>query len=595
MVTTAAASAAPLPVPTLPGVNGADHASSSSPAPTTAKNGKKAAPARRRRKKKGKSTTTESAHDDHDRDATPDPPTTPLAEPLLSVNIEYVPETVDAGDMAEYFGSVFAKFTPAEPEAADEDAADHAGADQDDAAKDQGSDMDEDNDEDMNGEQQEMSNRKMRKLNRLSVAELKQLVDKPEVVEWVDVTAADPKLLVDLKSTRNTVPVPIHWSQKRKYLQNKRGLEKAPFELPDFIKATGIQEMREAVGAKDENATLKAKTRERVAPKMGKLVIDYAKLHDAFFKWQTKPDMTAFGEMYYEGREFETKLKNVRPGAPLSEGLRRALNMPPMAPPPWLLSMQRYGPPPSYPGLKIPGLNAPIPLGAQWGFHPGGWGKPPVDEYGRPLYGDVFGTMYDAAQYDVYLPPGAKELWGEIPPQADEEEEEEDDDEIASEGEDMDLGQDETVDRVEAITTLGGDNADDDARPTVVDHVPRMGDDDAELDEYMAALNAPEDLDLRKSTAVVETDDTLAPRRELYTVLEERKVNVGKGLMGTDRVYDIRKRPADEMAETPMSMSASIIPTAPSTLGRAATSDSVADAAKKKRKIEDKKRKDFKF
>ncbi|KAJ3347392.1 hypothetical protein GGF32_006926, partial [Allomyces javanicus] len=108
MVTTAAASAAPLPVPTLSGANSADYASSSSPAPTTAKNGKKAAPARRRRKKKGKSTTTDSAQDDHERDATPDPLTTPLAGPALNVEIEYVPETVDAGDMAEYFGSVFA-------------------------------------------------------------------------------------------------------------------------------------------------------------------------------------------------------------------------------------------------------------------------------------------------------------------------------------------------------------------------------------------------------------------------------------------------------------------------------------------------------
>jgi hypothetical protein len=41
---------------------------------------------------------------------------------------------------------------------------------------------------------------------------------------------------------------------------------------------------------------------------------------------------------------------------------------------------QRYGPPPSYPHLKIPGLNAPIPPGASFGYHPGGWGKPPVDE-----------------------------------------------------------------------------------------------------------------------------------------------------------------------------------------------------------------------
>ena len=32
-----------------------------------------------------------------------------------------------------------------------------------------------------------------------------------------------------------------------------------------------------------------------------------------------------------------------------------------LVPPPWLIAMQRYGPPPSYPNLKVPGLNAPIP------------------------------------------------------------------------------------------------------------------------------------------------------------------------------------------------------------------------------------------
>ena len=29
---------------------------------------------------------------------------------------------------------------------------------------------------------------------------------------------------------------------------------------------------------------------------------------------------------------------------------------------------------------------------ASFGYHAGGWGKPPVDELGKPLYGDVFGT-----------------------------------------------------------------------------------------------------------------------------------------------------------------------------------------------------------
>ena len=45
---------------------------------------------------------------------------------------------------------------------------------------------------------------------------------------------------------RNSVPVPRHWSQKRKYLQGKRGIEKPPFVLPDFIEATGIGQMRQA-------------------------------------------------------------------------------------------------------------------------------------------------------------------------------------------------------------------------------------------------------------------------------------------------------------------------------------------------------------
>jgi len=40
---------------------------------------------------------------------------------------------------------------------------------------------------------------------------------------------------------------------------------------------------------------------------------------------------------------------------------------------------------------QIPGLNAPIPPGTDFGYAPGQWGKPPVDESGIPLYGDVFG------------------------------------------------------------------------------------------------------------------------------------------------------------------------------------------------------------
>lgn len=66
---------------------------------------------------------------------------------------------------------------------------------------------------------EKISKRKMKKLTRLSVAELKQLVSRPDVVEMHDVTARDPKLLVLLKGHRNTVPVPRHWCFKRKVSQ----------------------------------------------------------------------------------------------------------------------------------------------------------------------------------------------------------------------------------------------------------------------------------------------------------------------------------------------------------------------------------------
>lgn len=67
--------------------------------------------------------------------------------------------------------------------------------------------------------------------------------------------------------------------------------------------------------------------RERVRPKMGRIDIDYQKLHDAFFKWQSKPQMTRMGELYYEGKEQEAQMREKKPGQ-LTDDLRIALGMP---------------------------------------------------------------------------------------------------------------------------------------------------------------------------------------------------------------------------------------------------------------------------
>ncbi|WRT70303.1 uncharacterized protein IL334_007301 [Kwoniella shivajii] len=367
-------------------------------------------------------------------------------------------------------------------------------------------------------DQEGLTRREKRKAAKLTVAELKQLVDRPEVVEWFDCDARDPRTLVNLKSYRNTVPVPGHWNAKRDYLAGKRGIEKPPYLLPPWIAETGIGEQRDAIKAKEAEQTLRQKTRERVQPKMGKIDIDYQKLHDAFFKFQTKPSMSKFGEAYYEGKELETDLRTKKPGE-LSDELIEALSIPPLAPPPWLIAMQRFGPPPSYPNLRIRGLNAPIPPGAQWGFHPGGWGKPPMDDFNRPLYGDVFGVMQGAeiAHQDQI----DRTLWGEIE-QLDEESEEEESEEEEEEDEGpapvrSGNAPADGLETPSGLATPSGYNS-------VVSTVP-------------GGLETPDFIDLRKNTRA-ESEDVPSGPRELYQVIPERETS-SRGFMGSSTAYDI--------------------------------------------------------
>lgn len=156
-------------------------------------------------------------------------------------------------------------------------------------------------------EEAKLSKKKKKLLSRLSVAELKQLVPRPDVVEAHDVTSSDPRMLVFLKAYRNTVPVPRHWCHKRKYLAGKRGIEKPPFQLPEFIADTGIAKIRETVLEQEAARKSSQKSRDKLQPKMGKIDIDYQVLHDAFFKYQKKPKMTIHGDVYYEGKEYEVR------------------------------------------------------------------------------------------------------------------------------------------------------------------------------------------------------------------------------------------------------------------------------------------------
>ncbi|KAI9671136.1 MAG: hypothetical protein M1817_003643 [Caeruleum heppii] len=428
-----------------------------------------------------------------------------------------IPPEIDENDpLYADFQGVFEKFQPVEEsDAAVTEAKGQVFYDDDDEIPDE-------DDEKIEQVEHKLSKKARKAQNKLSVAELKALVEKPETVDWTDTSASDPRLLVHIKAYRNVVPVPTHWSLKREYLSSKRGVEKAAFALPKFIQETGIAEMRDAVLEKQDQASLKQKQRERVQPKMGKLDIDYQKLYEAFFRFQTKPELTRYGEVYYEGKEYETNLRHLRPGE-LSEELKEALNIPPGAPPPWLLNQQRFGPPPSYPALKIPGLNAPLPPGASWGYQPGGYGKPPTDEFNRPLWGgDVFGVMQPQVNRQMGEPV-EKELWGELQEAEEESEEEESEDEEDDEG-DEDAGA--GLQTPSGLETPSG----------MASTVPS---------EFGGEVSVGGDFDLRKQRRGTETEESAHPR-SAYTVVPETQGRV-QGFFGSERTYDVSaaQRPAN--------------------------------------------------
>ena len=359
-----------------------------------------------------------------------------------------------------------------------------------------------------------LSKKQRKQLGKMSVAELKASVKKPELVEWTDVTSSDPRLLIALKGYKNVVPVPNHWSLKREYLSSKRGIEKAPFALPKFIQETGISEMREAVLEKQAEMTLKQKQRERVQGKLGKFDMDYGKLYDAFFRRQTKPEMTKYGEVYYEGKEFETNLVHLKPGV-LSEELKDALGMGPGQPPPWLINQQRFGPPPSYPNLKVPGVNAPIPPGAAWGFTPGAWGRPPIDETThRPSWGgDPLGQgiLQEQSAPTQLGEPVERSIWGVLRAEGESDEEE-------SEEEESD---EEEEDGAEDPTGFQTSMSSASALPSEIGGTETIGG----------------EFTLRKQRKGIETEEPGAPR-SAYKVLPEKNIQ-SSGFFGGEHAYDL--------------------------------------------------------
>ncbi|CDR97986.1 splicing factor 3B subunit 2, putative [Babesia bigemina] len=408
-----------------------------------------------------------------------------LQKDAESVDVEYVVPTGVGGEFQEVFDrfaqleriSLDLEPTPEEPEAPVENEFDSSDEDEvDESRRTMG------------------SKKKLKLMNRPTLAQLKQIADKPEVVEFWDTTAADPKFLVWLKAQRNSVPVPSHWSEKMRYMQTRRSYDKPAYKLPPYIEDTKIAEIRSALREKEANKTLKQKMREKVRPKSHRMDINYQILHDAFFKYATKPAMTRYGDVYYVGKEMELRMRHYRPGH-MSDRLKKALGVGENAPPPWLINMQRFGPPPSYPNLKIPGVNAPLPEGASFGFHAGGWGQLPTDDSGNPIFGYIDSTYYEDGHIN-------KELWGELP------KDETDDD--ASEY--SDSSDDEKAEEGTAVVA-----------PSVETPIPVVS----------TGLDTP--LDMRAPA-----DPPRAVPRKAYTVLEPKATNrSANALFGSQITYSM--------------------------------------------------------
>jgi len=152
---------------------------------------------------------------------------------------------------------------------------------------------------------------------------------------------------------------------------------------------------------------------------------------------------------------------------------------------------------------------------AQWGFHPGGWGKPPLDEYNRPLYGDVFGVLPKAGDSGTGEPID-KELWGELEPEEEEEEEEESEAE-SDEEETREPAPSDGLQTPSGLETPSG-------MTSVVSTVA-------------GGLETPDFLELRKGRSVSDAMEASGPR-SLYQVVPEKQTSV-RGLMGSERGYDV--------------------------------------------------------
>ncbi|PRT52914.1 hypothetical protein B9G98_00534 [Wickerhamiella sorbophila] len=174
---------------------------------------------------------------------------------------------------------------------------------------------------------------------KISLATLKEHTGRPELVQLWDADAKDPLFLIQLKSAPGVVQVPPTWQSS---FFKSRFYRRPAYRLPQNISDTGIMDLRDVY--EDEQETLTQKSRQRVQPKLGKLDVDFRKLHAAFFKFQQKPRLSSFGSVYDPSKQqaADVNFDQFTPGV-LSDRLRGALGLGPHDEPPWAKTQEKIG------------------------------------------------------------------------------------------------------------------------------------------------------------------------------------------------------------------------------------------------------------
>ncbi|RRT63098.1 hypothetical protein B296_00004783 [Ensete ventricosum] len=294
----------------------------------------------------------------------------PRPQVEVSVEVEYVPEKADVEEsfLAD-FKSVLEKFSFQDAASAeDEDKKDEAVGNA--AAKKRGDSDSEEEEQEAQQKEKGLSNKK-KKVNPKLLVFLKSYRNTvpgskapyqaihigPSVDRYADRSLSGGTAEIDRKLTVVGRSVLAEEGRKKKREKNLVPLR----DLSPALRRIACAICRPwAYIEKEDSKKLKQKQRERMQPKMGKMDIDY---------------QVGFSVIMHQVVA-NVKLREMKPGM-LSRELKEALGMPEGAPPPWLINMQ----------------------------------------YGRPLYGDVFGVQqqeqhnYEVRQKSQLIGASIGETW----------------------------------------------------------------------------------------------------------------------------------------------------------------------------------------